>query len=130
MMNCSAGSPFSFGVLRPSVFLARARGLEKPWNALRLASTSASKEIGMDVKVFFMGDSVFSAKRGQRTPEGYYNMEKMIVALIQRGVEIKVCGACITARGLDVRDLVEGVERGSMKILASWVKESKKVISF
>jgi len=105
-------------------------GLEKPWNALRLASTSASEEIGMDVKVFLMGDSVLAAKRGQKTPEGYYNMEKMIVALVQRRVEIKVCGACINARGLDVRDLVEGVERGSMKILANWVKESKKVISF
>ncbi len=28
-------------------------------------------------------------------------------SLVQRGVEIKVCGACINARGLDVEDLVE-----------------------
>jgi len=59
-------------------------GSEKPWNALRLAST-ASKETGMKVQVFLMGDSVSAAKRGQRTPEGYYSMEKMIAALVQRG---------------------------------------------
>ena len=33
-------------------------GIEKPWNALRLASTSASDEIGMTVKVFLMGLSL------------------------------------------------------------------------
>lgn len=103
-------------------------GSEKPWNALRLASTAAGE--GMGVKVFLMGDAVLSAKRGQRTPEGYYNMEKMLGSLVGRGVEVKVCGACIDARGLTPGELVEGVERGSMKILAGWVRNSAKVLSF
>ena len=105
-------------------------GIEKPWNALRLASTSISNDIGMKVRVFLMGDSVVSAKRGQKTPDGYYNMEKMLVSLVSHGVEIKTCGACIDTRGISESDLVEGVERGSMKILATWVKESDRVISF
>ena len=105
-------------------------GIEKPWNALRLASTSASPEIGMTVRVFLMGDSVVAAKKGQKTPEGYYNMEKMLTSLVSKGVEVKTCGACIDARGISESDLVEGVQRGSMKILATWVKESDKVISF
>ena len=103
-------------------------GIEKPWNALRLASTSVSE--GMDVRVFLMGDAVLSAKVGQRTTEGYYNMEKMLGSLVGRGVEVKVCGACIDARGLAVEELVEGVERGSMKILAGWIKDSGNVVSF
>jgi uncharacterized protein involved in oxidation of intracellular sulfur len=103
-------------------------GSEKPWNALRLASTAASDE--MSVRVFLMGDSVVAAKRGQRTPDGFYNMEKMLQALIQRGVEVKVCGTCINARGLDPSELVEGVEKGSMKILAEWIRDSDKVVSF
>jgi uncharacterized protein involved in oxidation of intracellular sulfur len=103
-------------------------GSEKPWNALRLASTAASDE--MSVRVFLMGDSVVAAKRGQRTPDGFYNMEKMLYALIQRGVEVKVCGTCINARGLDPSELVEGVEKGSMKILAEWIRDSDKVVSF
>jgi len=105
-------------------------GIEKPWNALRLASTSVSDEIGMDVNIFLMGDSVVSAKKGQKTPEGYYNMEKMLGSLIGRGIEVRVCGACINARGLKEDELVDGVLRGSMKILANWIKKSDKVVSF
>lgn len=105
-------------------------GSDKPWNGLRLASTSVSQEIGMGVKVFLMGDSVLAAKRGQSTPEGYYNIEKMIGSLAQRDVEFKACGSCMDARGLDAGDLVEGVGRGSMRILSSWIKESGNVVSF
>ena len=103
-------------------------GSEKPWNALRLASTAASDE--MSVRVFLMGDSVVAAKCGQRTPDGFYNMEKMLQALIHRGVEVKVCGTCINARGLDPSELVEGVEKGSMKTLAEWIRDSDRVVSF
>ncbi|UCD44530.1 MAG: DsrE family protein [Candidatus Bathyarchaeota archaeon] len=105
-------------------------GSDKPWNGLRLTSTSVSQEIGMEVKVFLMGDSVLAAKRGQSTPEGYYNIEKMIGSLAQRGVEFKACGSCLDARGLGADDLAEGVERGSMRILAGWIKESRNVVSF
>ena len=105
-------------------------GIEKPWNAFRLASTSISDEIGMTVRIFLMGDSVVSAKKGQKTPDGYYNMEKMLKSLTSRGVEVKTCGTCIDSRGIVEDDLVEGVQRGSMKILATWIKESDRVISF
>jgi uncharacterized protein involved in oxidation of intracellular sulfur len=103
-------------------------GNEKPWNAFRLASTANSE--GIDVRLFLMGDSVASAKTGQKTPEGFYNMEKMLTAMLNKGVEVKTCGTCINARGLDIPDLVEGVERGSMKILVDWIRDSEKVISF
>jgi len=46
-------------------------GIEKPWNALRLTSTSTTDELGMVVKVFLMGDAVLAAKKGQKTPDGY-----------------------------------------------------------
>ena len=49
-------------------------GNEKSWNALRLASTARSE--GVDVRLFLMGDSVASAKTGQKTPDGFYNMER------------------------------------------------------
>ena len=103
-------------------------GIEKPWNALRLASTAASD--GIEVRLFLLGDSVASAKKGQKTPDGYYNMEMMLRALVNKGVIIKACGTCLNARGLDVSEIVDGVERGSMKILSEWVQVSDKVISF
>jgi uncharacterized protein involved in oxidation of intracellular sulfur len=105
-------------------------GSEKTWNALRLANASASAEIGMDVRVFLMGDSVGAAKKGQSTSEGYYNLEKMLGDLVAKRVEIKTCGTCLKSRGIRDEDLVEGVQRGTMMILANWVKESDRVVSF
>ena len=84
----------------------------------------------MKVRLFLMGNSVASAKKGQKTPDGYYNREKMLKVLINKGVEIKTCGSSIDARGLDSEDLVEGVERGTMKILSTWIKEADKVVCF
>ena len=43
---------------------------------------------------------------------------------------MRVCGACIDARGLKVEEFVKGVQRGSMKILAGWVREDRKVLIF
>ena len=105
-------------------------GSEKTWNALRLANASVSNEVSMVVRVFLMGDSVASAKKGQITPEGYYNLEKMIRDLVVKGVEIQCCGTCLKSRGIPDTDLVEGVKRGTMIILAKWVKESDRIVSF
>jgi len=105
-------------------------GIEKPWNAFRLASTSSTEEIGMEVNLFLMGDAITSAKKGQKTPDGYYNMEKMLRVLMKKGVAVKTCGSCMDARGISTDDLVDGVERGTMKILATWIKEADKVVCF
>jgi len=58
---------------------------------LRLANTTASESVGMKVKLFLMGDSVSAAKKGQSTPDGYYNLEKMLGEAVQKGVEVKAC---------------------------------------
>lgn len=105
-------------------------GGEKTWNALRLAGASASAEIGMQVRVFLMGDAVSAAKKGQVTPEGFYNFEKILVDLAAKGVEVKCCGTCLKSRGLKEEDLVEGAQRGTMMILANWVKESDRIVTF
>lgn len=104
-------------------------GGEKTWNALRLAGASVTAEIGMQVRVFLMGDSVGAAKKGQVTPEGYYNLEKMIADLVAKGVEVKLCGTCLKARGIKDEELVGGAQRGTMMILANWVKEADRVVT-
>ncbi len=105
-------------------------GLERAWNALRLASATVSGAVESEVNIFLLGDGVSIAKRGQKPPSGYYNLESMLVDLIERGVRVKACGSCLSARGLDIKGLVEGVEKGSMMSLSEWVKESHNVISF
>jgi uncharacterized protein involved in oxidation of intracellular sulfur len=105
-------------------------GTEKAWNALRLANASRSSAIDMHVRIFLMGDSVAVAKKGQNLPEGYYNLEKMLTDLVTKGVDVKTCGTCMKARGITDLELVEGVQRGTMMILANWIKESDRTISF
>jgi uncharacterized protein involved in oxidation of intracellular sulfur len=56
-------------------------------------------------------------------------MEKMLGAMLYKGAEVKACGTCINARGLDISELVEGVGRGSMRILVEWIRDSDKVLS-
>jgi uncharacterized protein involved in oxidation of intracellular sulfur len=59
-------------------------GSERSYNALRLAMNLARKS-EVQVKVFLIGDGVACAKRGQETPDGYYNVESMLSSLARRG---------------------------------------------
>ena len=59
-------------------------GNERPFNALRLALTLI-KQPGVSVRVFLTGDGVTCARRGQTTPNGYYNVERMVKSLARRG---------------------------------------------
>ena len=59
-------------------------GNERPYNALRLALTLV-KRADTRVRIFMTGDGVLCAQRGQKTPDGYYNIERMIRSLARRG---------------------------------------------
>ncbi len=59
-------------------------GDERPFNALRLAHNLLKRE-GTQVSVFMTGDGVFCARKGQKTPDGYYNIERLVRALAARG---------------------------------------------
>jgi uncharacterized protein involved in oxidation of intracellular sulfur len=58
-------------------------GNERPFNALRLA-LNLVKRSGASVRVFLTGDGIACARRGQTTPDGYYNVERMVKSLAQR----------------------------------------------
>ena len=59
-------------------------GDERPFNALRLAMNLAKRE-DTRVNLFMTGDGVACARKGQKTPEGYYNIERMVKFLAARG---------------------------------------------
>ncbi len=59
-------------------------GSERPFNAFRLAMNLAKRE-DVQVNVFLTGDGVTCARRGQKTPDGYYNIERMIKAVALKG---------------------------------------------
>jgi uncharacterized protein involved in oxidation of intracellular sulfur len=59
-------------------------GNERPYNALRHALNLVKRE-DAQVKVFLVGDAVYCARKGQKTPDGYYNIERMVKSLAARG---------------------------------------------
>jgi uncharacterized protein involved in oxidation of intracellular sulfur len=77
-----------------------------------------------------MADAVGCATAGQRTPEGYYNLERMVTALTRRGAAVGLCGTCMDARGLTEDRLAPGTRRSSLDELADWTEWADRVLVF
>lgn len=104
-------------------------GNERSYNGLRLANALAKRD-GEEVRIFLMADAVGCALAGQVTPNGYYNLERLLGSAIRRGAEVGLCGTCLDARGIEPRRLVEGARRSSLEELTDWTVWSEKVVSF
>jgi len=104
-------------------------GSERSYNGLRLALSLAKRD-GEEVRVFLMGDAVSCAVRGQKTPDGYYNVGRMLQAIARRGAEIGCCGSCSDARGLTDETRTPAARRSSMEELTDWTVWTDKVIAF
>ena len=63
-------------------------GTEKAYNALRMAMT-LQKEHGdsVETKIFLLADAVFCGLPNQNTPNGYYNIERMLKATTKQQKE-------------------------------------------
>lgn len=104
-------------------------GTERSYNGLRLAASLAKSE-GTRVSVFLIGDAAACAARGQTTPNGYYNIERVLKILAAKGAPVGVCGSCMDARGIKPEMLAEGAHRSSMEGLTSWTAAADKVLVF
>lgn len=103
-------------------------GSERSYNGLRLADSLARRE-GMEVRVFLLGDSVMCAKSGQITPQGFYNIERMLKPVLRQG-QVATCGTCMEARGMTADMLVEGAHKGTLEELTEWTLWSEKILNF
>jgi len=54
----------------------------------------------------------------------------MLKSVIRRGGEVKSCGGCSEARGIDRLNFIEGVFLSNMKEFAQWSFECDKVFTF
>jgi len=104
-------------------------GNEKAYNGLRLART-LQREHGAEIFLFLLADAVGCALPEQITPNGYYNIRRLLQSIIADGAKIKACGTCMDARGMAHLQLLEGVERATMKDLAAWAAECERSLSF
>ncbi len=106
-------------------------GSEKAYNALRMAMTLQKEHHQeTEIKIFLLADAVFCGLPKQETPDGFYNIGRMLTSVIRKGAEVKSCGGCSKARGIASLALIEGVELSNMKEFAQWTVECDKVLNF
>jgi uncharacterized protein involved in oxidation of intracellular sulfur len=105
-------------------------GTERVYNALRLAHALAKKEPGAEVTLFLMADAVLAAKAAQKTPEGFYNVERMLKRVLSAKGRVLLCGTCMDARGLTDSEIMNGARRSTMDELAGATVEADKVLVF
>lgn len=105
-------------------------GTEKAYNAFRLAMAIQKDHPTVQVNIFLMADAVTCAISNQNTPQGYYNIERMLKSVLSKSGKVKACGTCSEARGIKNLQLVEGVEISNMAELAQWTIEAEKVFTF
>ncbi len=105
-------------------------GTERTYNGLRLALNLLSKVEGAEVTVFLMGDAVGSAKAGQQTPNGYYNVERMLKGILTRKGHVLLCGTCMDARGIKETEILEGSRRSTLDELTEMTASAGKVLVF
>ncbi len=104
-------------------------GSERAYNALRLAGSLARRD-GIEVRVFLVGDGAACAKSGQKVPQGYYNVQIMLSAVVRRGGQVGVCGSCMDARGISEAELVEGTRKSSLDEWTAWTVDADKTLIF
>ena len=106
-----------------------AYGTERSYNGLRLAHALAKRD-GEEVRIFLLADAVGCALAGQRTRDGYYNLERMLAAAIRRGAQVGLCGTCMDARAIREDQLVEGAHRSTLEELTDWTLWADKTLEF
>jgi uncharacterized protein involved in oxidation of intracellular sulfur len=105
-------------------------GTERVYNALRLAQALLKRDRSTGVTVFLMADAVLAAKAQQKTPDGYYNIERMLRRLLTSEAAVLLCGTCMDARGLRDEELTASARRSTMDELAAATAEADKVMVF
>jgi uncharacterized protein involved in oxidation of intracellular sulfur len=94
-------------------------GTERSYNGLRLAGVLSRRDDAR-VRVFLLGDAVGCAVSGQKVPQGWYRLDRMVESAARHGADIGCCGTCLDARGISDDSLAKGAERSTMDELAEW----------
>ena len=104
-------------------------GSERPYQALRMADALLKLDDELDLTVYLTADGVQCAKQGQKTPDGFYNIERMLKPVLRKGMVV-ACRRCSEARGLTSEDLMPGVRIVRLAEAAMLVLEADKVLTY
>ena len=104
-------------------------GTERCFNGLRLALALSKADPQPELSVFLLADAVLCAKAGQTTPDGYYNLGRMIRGVANQA-RVFLCGTCMDARGIAEKELLDNIKRSTMPELAQLTLDADKVLVF
>ena len=104
-------------------------GNERSYNGLRLAIDLLKRGDNLELTVFLMADATSCAKKGQKTPDGYYNLERLLKPVVKKG-HVLLCGTCMEARGLGDDEILEGCQRSTLAELTKLTLEADKTLVF
>lgn len=102
-------------------------GTDVTWNALRLAAQA--QEMGMTVRLFLMNDAVDLARDGLGSGEEY-DLQAILLDVISRGAEAKLCKTCIGRCGIEEGQLRPEIAIAPMPALVAWIADSDRVLTF
>ncbi|MBM7453183.1 sulfur relay (sulfurtransferase) complex TusBCD TusD component (DsrE family) [Acholeplasma morum] len=77
-----------------------------------------------------MGDSVVCAMKNQKTPDGYYNIERMVKAVSRKNGGVFLYGTCLDARGIPDELIIDTTKRSTMSELAELTEKAGKILVF
>ncbi|XRQ08689.1 DsrE/DsrF/TusD sulfur relay family protein [Actinomadura welshii] len=104
-------------------------GTERAYNGLRWARQLLTGGGDNEVRVFLFGDAVVCAQAGQKTPNGFYNIGRMLQDFCEKGGSAGSCGSCLDARGVREDNLLKGVHRSSLKELCEWTEWADQIVN-
>ena len=105
-------------------------GTERVYNALWLAQALLKRDTATQLTVFLMADAVLAAKAQQKTPDGYYNVERMLKRVLGNKGIVLLCGTCMDARGIGDAEIIDGARRSTIDKLGNATVEADKVLIF
>jgi len=95
--------------------------------AINIAKAAIEK--GHQVAIFLFCDSVLAINTAVRPVKGDRNIPQILGELIEKGVEVHICGICFQYRGLDAEKIVPGAKLSGLPELASLIYESDRFVN-
>ena len=106
-----------------------AYGDERNYNGLRLAGNLAKRE-GVTVRIFCFGDAVGCAISGQKVPDGYYHLDRMLTSAQRHEVPQVLAARLMDARGVTDEMVISATRRSNLDEVTDWTLWADKTITF
>ena len=100
----------------------------KAWDAIRLAGASIVED--MNVRVHLLGDAANIARQNHAPVDEHANLEELLTEFIECGLNVSVCGKSLDDSQIKENEMISGINKSSMKELASWIKSSDHCLTF